>query len=159
MSIKLYQLNEAYQNIINLDLDEDALKLAVDSIQSEVGVKAENIAIVLRTLEAENNAYKAEIERFKALAKSNDSKINYLKSYLSQTLQDMNIDKLSTDKFKFSFRKSQAVKITDEKLIPKEFIKTKVVESINKTDLKTFLKNGGDVAGATLVTNQNLQIK
>ena len=58
---------------------------------------------------------------------------------------------------KVTFRSSQAVNITDENLIPNNYIK--VETKIDKESLKRDLKAGLVIEGAELVTNKNLQIR
>ena len=54
---------------------------------------------------------------------------------------------------------AESVEIYDESLIDKKFIKTKIEETISKTDIKNAIKNGEEVQGARLVRNTRLAIK
>ncbi len=157
--MKLYEIKEAYLNILELEIDDEAFNKAIDAVELELSDKANSIGGLIKTLEAEQNAYKAEIERFKALSQSNEKKIERVKKYLSETMQDMNVPSLSTKQFKFSFRKSESVNIDDEALISDEFKTEEIKVKISKTDIKKAIKAGQDVEGASLVTKQNLQIK
>ncbi len=157
--MKLYDIKEAYLNILELDLDDEALNKALSAVESELSDKANSIGCLIRTLEAEDSAYKAEIARFKALSNSNEKKIERIKKYLSETMQDMNVPSLSTQHFKFTFRKSESVNIDDEALISDEFKTEEIKVKISKTDIKKAIKSGQYVKGASLVTKQNLQIK
>jgi hypothetical protein len=60
---------------------------------------------------------------------------------------------------KVSSRKSPSVRLDDESLIPKNYISTKVVESIDKMAIRRDINAGIAVSGATLVQNDNLSIK
>ncbi len=157
--LKLYEIKKAYMDVMNLDVDEETLKMALDAVQVDIKEKANNIGYVLRTLEAEEKAYDAEIDRFKALKDSAKAKAESIKKYLAETLQDMEIPKLSTEHFKFSFRKSESVDVLDPELIPDDYKTTKTEIRISKTDIKKAIKNGESVVGARLITRQNLQIK
>ncbi len=157
--MKLYEIKETYFDILNLDLDDDAFNKAIGAVELELADKANSMGGLIKTLEAEQNAYKAEIERFKALTASNEKKIERIKKYLSETMQDMNVPSLSTQQFKFTFRKSESVNIEDEMLISDEFKTEEIKIKISKTDIKKAIKSGQDVKGASLVTKQNLQIK
>jgi len=67
-------------------------------------------------------------------------------------------DKLTTPIAKLSYRKSEAVFIEDEELVPDEF-KTQVTSTkISKSDIKKALKIW-EVLWVRLITKQNLQIK
>lgn len=58
-----------------------------------------------------------------------------------------------------SYRRSEAVEVFDESLIPEDYIKISVKKAPDKTAIKAILKSGGEVAGCVLRENRNLQIK
>ena len=157
--MKLYELELAYQNILNLDLEEEDLQTALLSLEGTLKEKSENIGKLLNSLDLESSMYDTEIKRLQAKKTSVSNKHSRLKEFLSESLKSMNIDKLECDLFKFSFRKSESTSITDQKLIPSEYIKTKTTESVDKTAIKKALKSGVVIEGAELLVKQNLQIK
>jgi len=161
--MNLYQLTETYAQLLQLDLEEQDMVTALDSIQGTVAEKAEGILMVMKTLEAEQDAYTKEIARLNDLKSKSEKKVDSMKEYLSYNLQQMDIKKLDTALFKLSFRKSEVVVITDHYRIPKEFMKEKITETPDKTALKKAIKeatkNGFGIDGCCLETKQNLQIK
>lgn len=156
--MKLYELTEVYAELLNLDLEEYDLSTTLDSLQGTVAEKAEGILMVMKTLEAEQDAYIKEIARINELKKKADNKVKAMKDYLSYNLQQMDIQKLDTKLFKLSFRKSESVVIDDQTKLPEEYIKVKTTESPDKTALKKALKDG-EIEGCHIETKQNLQIK
>ena len=156
--MNLYELTEAYAQLLQLDLEEQDMVTALDSIQGTVAEKAEGILMVMKTLEAEQDAYTKEIARLNDLKSKSEKKVDSMKEYLSYNLQQMDIKKLDTALFKLSFRKSESVVIDDQTQLPKEYIKVKTTESPDKTALKKALKDG-DVKGCHIETKQNLQVK
>ena len=156
--MELYELTEAYAQLLQLDLEEQDMSTALDSIQGTVAEKAEGILMVMKTLEAEQDAYTKEIARLNDLKSKTKNKVDSMKDYLSYNLQQMDIKKLDTTLFKLSFRKSESVVIDDQTQLPKEYIKVKTTESPDKTALKKALKNG-DIKGCHIETKQNLQVK
>ena len=157
--IKLYEITEAYRDLIDLDLDEETFQDALASIEGEIAVKAENIAKLMRTMELEENAYKDEIKRLKAHADSLAKKRESLKNYIDSNLQAMGIDKLQAGTFKFSYRKSTAVKVTDEDAVPDVYKNKVTTKTVNKKLLKEILKDGSEIPGVELEEKQNLQMK
>ncbi len=67
--------------------------------------------------------------------------------------------KVTAGTYTFSLRKSEAVSVDDMALLPKDFIKTKIEESADKTAIKQAIKSGQDVPGATIEARMNVQIK
>lgn len=159
MELKLYELSGAYNQLMELDLDDQQLQDALASIQGDVAVKAENIAKAMRTMELEEEAFKSEIKRLQDMVKAKANRRESLKSYLDHELKNMDIKKLDAGVFKISYRKSTSVNITDESAVPSDF-KTEVVsEKIDKMAIKKALSNGEIIEGAELEVKQNLQIK
>ena len=67
--------------------------------------------------------------------------------------------KFETAKVKLSFRASEAVEITDQNEIPKDFLVEKVTVAPDKAAIKAAIKNGIYIPGAEIVRKENLQIK
>ena len=94
----------------------------------------------------------AEIKRVMELKQAHDRKIDYL-------LKLFKIEKMQTEINELSYRKSEAVILTDEEAIPSEYKKEKLTISVDKTEIKKAIKAGTEVPGAIIETRQNLQIK
>ena len=101
----------------------------------------------------------AEIKRLMELKSSHDKKIASADKQIDYLLKLFKIDKLKTEINELSYRKSEAVVLVDETLIPTEFKKEKISVSIDKTEIKKALKEGKEIPWAVIETRQNLQIK
>lgn len=157
--MKMYELVEAYQNILELDLEQDDLQTVLASLQGTIEEKVENIVKVMNQLNAEEAAYKAEIDRLSKHKATAKKKHDNLKEWLSDSLKALDIKKIDTPTNKISFRKSESVSIDDVLLIPKDYIVVKHSEVPDKTALKKAIKSGEDIPGAHIETKQNIQIK
>lgn len=101
----------------------------------------------------------AEIKRLLELKQVHEKKISSADKQIDYLLKLFKIDKLKTEINELSYRKSEAVVLVDETLIPTEFKKEKVSVSIDKTEIKKALKEGKEIPWAVIETRQNLQIK
>ena len=101
----------------------------------------------------------AEIKRLMELKSSHDKKIASADKQIDYLLKLFKIEKMKTEINELSYRKSEAVVLVDETLIPTEFKKEKVSVSIDKTEIKKALKEGKEIPWAVIETRQNLQIK
>ena len=101
----------------------------------------------------------AEIKRLMELKSSHDKKIASADKQIDYLLKLFKIEKMKTEINELSYRKSEAVVLVDETLIPTEFKKEKVSISIDKTEIKKALKEGKEIPWAVIETRQNLQIK
>jgi len=125
--------------------------------QIELSVKAGNYVSFIKKLENEaeflKETYQAKIQ---SEIKKREALAERLRDALLQAVQrfgDIQTDRL----FKVTTRKSEAVEIIDESLVPNEFKTFKPV--ISKTDIKKAIKSGIKVEGAELRENINLMIK
>lgn len=132
---------------------EEALIINAENFQ----LKVEGYATSIHRFDALAEAADAEIKRLTAIKKSAQGAQKRLKDTLAYAMDTFGYDKYDLGLHKLSFRSSQAVNITDENLIPNNYIK--VETKIDKESLKRDLKAGLVIEGATLVTNKNLQIR
>ncbi|ASN72680.1 hypothetical protein 3S16_3 [uncultured Caudovirales phage] len=154
----LYELTGQFLDIYNLELDEETKLDTLDSIdwQTDYEEKVENYIKVMKNLEADVEARKAEIKRLTELNKADEKKKDHLKETLSTSMQLTGHERVDTPLFKVSFRKSQAVEV-DETVLPESY---KVATwKPDKKRLKEDLKNGLEIIGATLVERKNLSIR
>ena len=162
--MKLYEIEQAIEDILN-QVDEDGMLTdeamnQLEEIQIEERTKLENIALYIKSEVAESKAIREEEKALADRRRVKENKAERLKKYLSDYLMSKEIKKYETPRAVMTFRKSEQVVITDEADIIKRFpdaVKTKV--EISKTEVKNLLKSGEIIDGASLVENQNLQIK
>lgn len=160
--MNLYEIDQAILDTIDLETGEVIDPERLDALQMERTKKLEGVALWIKNLESDVEAYKAEMESFTVRRKSAERKIDGLKNWLINALQG---EKFSTAKCAVSFRKSQAVEITDEAAIrayaPSSHLDLLTIQmpTINKTEVTKALKDGLEIPGAVLVERQNIQIK
>lgn len=161
--MKLYELTEQYNQVSALleqdDMDAEMLLDTLESIQEAVEVKAENIAKLVRKYEAESEAIKSEAKRLSERAAKSAKNADKLKEYISDNLQRAGIGKVEGKFFTIGFRKSTSVNVIDFASLPDDFKITKTEIVADKKAIGERLKDGEEIAGCELVTNQNLQIK
>lgn len=156
--MNLYELTEMYQNLLDLDLEEEELQGHLKNIDDEIEIKAENIAKVLRSLEAEAEAYKKEIERFTLKKQGAENRAKRLKAYLQEAMEAVDKKKFKTDLFSFNIQKNApSLKILDESKIPEDFYK--VERKLDKVEFKKAVKEGLYEEAAELVQSESLRIR
>lgn len=160
----LYQIRAEHLNILQLIEESDGeltpeVESALAITEEEFQSKAVSYGYVIKGFEDTSSVIDAEIERLTNLKYRASRKLELFKQTLSQAMQEFGVEKVETPTLKLSFRKSEAIEITDEGAIPVEYIDEKVTTSISKTRIKEALKEGRAVAGAQLVQRKSLQIK
>ena len=157
--MNLYELSLAFQDVQNMDLDPEVMQDTLDSIEDAIENKAENIAKLIRNLESDVSAFKEEEDRLKTKRQATENKVKWLKTYLEDNMKLTGKTKFKSGMFNFSIQKNPAsVNITDEKIIPGEFLIPQPPK-VDKTSLKEILKRGIEVPGAELKQTEGLRIR
>lgn len=157
--MNLYELSLSFQEVQNMDLDPEVMKDTLDSIEDAIENKAENIAKLVRNLESDVSACKEEEDRLKTKRQATENKVKWLKTYLEDNMKLTGKTKFKSGMFNFSIQKNPAsVNITDEKIIPGEFLIPQPPK-VDKTSLKEILKRGIEVPGAELKQTEGLRIR
>lgn len=163
--MKLYELTRQKQDLLNAiaDMDHEDLELSdavgdtLDALNEAIEAKAEDVASFIFSLQADSAALKQEEQRLAERRRLNDAKVERMKTYLADMLQEADIDKVQGLKYTIGFRKSDKVAVTNVDALPERFLRVK--REPNLTALKEALKAGQAFDGATLVTNRNLSIR
>ena len=103
--------------------------------------------------------YLEESLRIRQLADSYEKKMNNIEKSMDFFLNAYNKKEFNTELYKLSYRKSEAVEITNENALPQEFMKEKITTAPDKTAIKEAIKSWKEVPWASIITKQNLQIK
>lgn len=170
MSISLYELTKEYQQFLTAlddgEIPEEAIEDTLEAIKGEIEVKADNIACIIKGMEAEADALKVEADKLTERMRSKRREAERLTSYLSATLLDSGTKKVETARNKISFRKSNAVFISDVEALVRwaemsdrtELLNYKPPE-VSKTNIKKALDDGEFVPYACMQESMNIQIK
>lgn len=160
MSKSLFQISKEYLDIITL-LEEDELtpelEQGLEIAQAELSEKAGNYLKAISMLEAEAAMAKDHEAKAKAYRARKEKAVARLKEALKSAIQTFGPQEVGITTLKI--RKSEAVQVDDVESLPEQFVKVKVSKQPDKTAIKKAIKAGEVVEGATIVENQNLQIK
>lgn len=157
----LYEINEAIMGCVDtetgeiIDFDQlDALHMARDE-------KMENIALYIKSLEAEVAAIGAERDALLKRKTVKENKAKRLREYLSFNLDGQPFE---TPRVAIGFRKSMGVKITDERELMawlqqnhNECLIYKA-PTVLKTGVAHLIKMGEAVPGAMIEQKNNMQL-
>lgn len=156
----IYEINEEILNCIDLETGEIIDIDRLNDLQLERDTKIENVACWIKELKAEAEAIKAEKLILAERQKVAENKAESLKKWLAYALDGQ---KFKTSKCSISYRKSEAVEVTEEGLNNlmqehNELLTYKAPEP-NKKAIKDALKDGLSVEGVQLVQNTSTIIK
>ena len=161
--MSLYELTSDLKELQDIDfteVDAEQLEAVKVAIKEQIVNKGTGIIAVVRNLEADTEAIKTEIKRLQDLKKSKENRIENLKKYTKECLEEADIKKVSTALGNISIRKLPgSVEVVEEDSIPKEYKKEVVTVTVDKKSILADLKEGVVVPGVTLKTGTSLLIK
>lgn len=161
----LYEMTEQaaalYELLCSEEIDEQMFEQVLNDTLEAIGAdeKINSYCIVLRQLKADEEANKAEKKRFEGRIKMYANGQKRMKKALEDFLTATGKDKAKTDKFTLYHTTSKAVEVTDINAIPDEYIKPRREDDVMKSEIAKAIKDGKEIPGAVLVTNQPLVIR
>lgn len=135
----------------------EGLADTLESIELATAEKLEGYAMVIKNIESDIEGLKAEEKRLAERRKSMENNIKTMKASMQDALLTVEGNRLKTDKFTFSLRKSTSVVLHNDRELPDTFIK--VTRTISKSEIAKALKSGIEVPGAELVENKSLSVR
>lgn len=134
----------------------------LEQLEMERDKKIENAALAVKNMTAEVNAIKAEekalYERRKALENRTESFKRFL--MMALTRADGTHEKFSTCRAAVSVKfNPPSVVISDEAILPHEFMREKITVSPDKAQIKEVLMRGIEIPGASIERGRSVVIR
>lgn len=157
----LYELMTGYKDFLsaveNGDIPEEAIVDTLEAIEASIDEKIDNTACVIKVLEAEVAAIKAEEERLAKRRKAKENAKERVKSYLSEMILAIGRTEFESPRNRLSFRKSEET-VCDKNVLDAKWMRKKETFEPDKVAIKNAILNGEKIPGAEIVVKQNLQI-
>ena len=155
--MKLYEIAEMYEAMESLDESID-ITAALENIDGALEEKLENVAKLVRNLEAEAKAYEEEERRLRAQKQAAKNRIESIKRYVKENLEEIGRDKVEAGIFKWSLQNGPGrVEITDETKIPEEYFVTEI--NPLKSEIKKAIEEGIITEGAEIDRDKSLRLR
>ena len=164
--LALYQLADLYladlSKLADLDLDEQTVADTLEGLSGELEVKATNVAMFARNLEASAEAIKGAEVQMAARRKAIENRALRMRQYLKDNMERTGILKIEGPHFALTIKKNPpAVHVEAQELVPAEFFNTPPPPppALDKKRVAEALKAGKDVPGCRLEQGTRLDIK
>lgn len=165
-SLALYQLSDLYladlQRLTELDLDEQTVTDTLEGLSGELEIKATNVAMFARNLEASAEAIKVAEGQMAARRKAIERRADRIRQYLKENMERTGILKIESPQFALAIKKNPpAVHVEAQELVPAEFFNVQPTPppALDKKRVAEALKAGKDVPGCRLEQGTRLDIK
>jgi len=159
--MKLYELARSYAELLDRaeDIDTEALVDTLASLQDAIEDKAENIAKLIKNLEADAKIIKEEEQRLAERRRAIEAKVDKLKMYLQEQLEIAGLQKVKRPTITVSIQANPpSVDVIDEKAIPNDFLIPQAPK-VDKRSILERLKKGESVPGVTLKQTKGVRIR
>ena len=162
-NLRLYEITSAFPMLMEQEeMTEEDKKKVEEELTVLLQQKSQNIIGYTKNIELTISAMKEEEKRMSDNRKSLENKLINFKKYVKECMERNNITKIETALGTLSIAKSPtSVEILNEDEIPSEFKQEVVTVKIDKTKIKNYFKETGEIPkGTNIVTsNTSLRIK
>jgi len=161
----LYLLADEYrataQALADLDMPPDVGADTLEAISGDRKGKAQNVALMARSLEADAASVKQWAKDANERAKAIQARADSLRDYLARCMLACGVEKISGPGVALSFRASSAVVIDEPALIPADLMRQPETPppEPDKTAIAAAIKTGATVPGCELVQGYRLAVK
>ena len=145
--MNLYELSADL--VVLRDLEEVEASEIIAIVQNEIANKGKGIIQVVRSIEADVDAVKNEIDRLTKIKRAKEKHIKKLREYTKSCMEQMNMKKVETPVGNITIRKgTSTLKINDETKLPDKYLEIVQTYKVDKDLLKADLKAGIEIDGA-----------
>lgn len=145
--MSLYELSNDLVALRDLDEIEEVQQIK-EIISGEVANKGKGIIQVVRILESDVDAIKAEIDRLNKIKRVKENNVKRLRDYTKVCMEQMEVKKIETPVGNLTLRKGvSTLKIDDENKLPSKYIELVQTYKVNKDLVKSDLKSGIEIEG------------
>lgn len=152
----LYEIDSDIMSCFDEETGETLDEAKLDALEMEREQKIESVGLAIKNLTAFVVACKEERRLFGNKIERAEKQIEGYKHWLLSATEGK---KFVSPKVNVSFRSSESVEISDEKIVPDEYLMWKSESRPDKNAIKQALKSGVKIDGCELVTKKNVQVK
>ena len=149
------EVETLYALLQNDEIDEQTF---ADTFEAMSADKIEGYCQIIRQLSADEEMFKAEIDRLSKRKKICENAQTRLKQRLMDYLTTADVDRIKAGTFTVSVSSTPSVNITDEEKIPNEY-RIAQPYKIDKNAIKTALRTDITVPGAEIVYTKGVRIR
>lgn len=162
----LYDIAAEYRQtadkLADLDLDEQTIADTLEGMSGALEVKAQNVVMFARNLEATATAIKEAETAMASRRKAIEHRAAGLRRYALSAMQFAGVQSIECPYFKLAVRKNPpAVEVFDAAQIPAQFMRTPEPPppAPDKKAITEAIKAGQEVPGARLVSGERLEVR
>ncbi|MGN7311509.1 siphovirus Gp157 family protein [Alkalicoccobacillus gibsonii] len=158
--MKLYELTQNWQQVMEMIEDgEESYTDTLEAIEEAIEDKAENLAKLIKSTEAQTEVIKAEEKRLADRRKAMENKAKNMKVYLQEQLELAGKTKIKGALLTVAIQKNPpSLNVLDQSLIPQNYF-VQLDPQLDKKALLAAIKEGQEIAGAEIKQGESVRIR
>ena len=163
-NLSLYNITDKFIEIMDKVQDGEITEEEYNELGEELAVALQNKSIgiigYIQNKEALIDAVDTQIKRLQELKKAESNSIDKFKQYVKENMEKLGIQKLETEIGKMSITKNPlSVEIQNEDEIPAQFKQEVVTTKIDKTAIKNYFKETGEIVPGARIINDKTSLR
>ena len=163
-NLSLYNITDKFIEIMDKVQDGEITEEEYNELGQELAVALQNKSIgiigYIQNKEALIDAVDTQIKRLQELKKAESNSIDKFKQYVKENMEKLGIQKLETEIGKMSITKNPlSIEIQNEDEIPAEFKQEVVTTKIDKTAIKNYFKETGEIVPGIKIINDKTSLR
>lgn len=166
--MKLYEIEERYEDFLNLieeeEIPDEVVKDTLEAIEGEFTEKIDNIACLVKNLDAQILAIEGEVKKLTKRKKTKENNIKRLKRYVYDNMNYLGKKKIETPRNVISVRKNPMKIFLEDGFI--DWAKENADDllkynepTVNKSAIKEAINDGRKICFAQLRQEERLDIR
>ena len=160
-NLSLYNITNAFPLLMEQEemTEEDKSKV-IKELTNLLNEKSQSIIGYTRNIELTIEAMKTEEQRISSQRKALENRLSKFKEYVKDCMEKGGFTKVETEIGSLTIAKNpMSVEIENEDEIPAEFKKEIVTTKIDKTAIKNYFKETGDIPKGVNIYTQNTSLR
>lgn len=165
-NLSLYNITNRFVELMDKaqegELAEDEYNELANEVALELQNKSSNIIGYIKNSESLLEAMKTEEKRLADIRKQGEKKLEKFYQYVKENMERLGLEEIPTELGKLKITKNpMSIEIENEDEIPLEFKKEVTTTQIDKTAIKNYFKDTGEIIpGIRIIDNKtSLRIK
>lgn len=163
-NLSLYNITDRFVEIMDKVQEGEITEEQYNELGQELAIALQNKSIgiigYVQNEEALIDAVDVQIKRLQDLKKQKTNNLDKFKQYVKENMEKLGITKLETEIGKMSIAKNPlSIEIENEDEIPSEFKQEVMTVKIDKTAIKTYFKETGEIVPGTRIISDKTSLR
>lgn len=163
-NLSLYNITDRFVEIMDRVQEGEITEEQYNELGQELAIALQNKSIgiigYVQNEEALIDAVDIQIKRLQDLKKQKTNNLDKFKQYVKENMEKLGITKLETEIGKMSIAKNPlSIEIENEDEIPSEFKQEVMTVKIDKTAIKNYFKETGEIVPGTRIISDKTSLR